>query len=208
MHTTRIVFSGSGGQGLITAAIILGEAAAIHEGLNAVQTQVYGPEARGGATRADVVISDKPIRYPKVLNPHLLVCLTQEAYHKYAGIVRPGGFLLSESSLVSTAKKIDARQIALPMLAAVREHIGKSVVLNICMLGALAGLTEVVRPESLLAAIKERFPSRFMAQNQEAFELGRKLALELAESYCVRPPNELPLDAPGPSRKALVNEQK
>ncbi len=73
MDTRRIVFSGSGGQGVITAAIILGEAAVIYEGLNAVQTQSYGPEARGGATKADVVISEEPIRYPKVIRPHILV---------------------------------------------------------------------------------------------------------------------------------------
>ena len=73
MDTTGIVLSGSGGQGVITAAIILGEAAAIYEDLNAVQTQSYGPEARGGATRSDVVISEEPIHYPKVISPHFLV---------------------------------------------------------------------------------------------------------------------------------------
>ena len=75
----RIVFSGSGGQGIITAAIILAEAAALYENLNAVQTQSYGPEARGGATRADVIISKEPIHHPKVINPHILICLTQIA---------------------------------------------------------------------------------------------------------------------------------
>ena len=88
----RIVFSGSGGQGVITAAIILAEAAAVYEtNLNAVQTQSYGPEARGGDTRADVIISEAPIHHPKVINPNILICLTQTAYNKYAGILRPGG---------------------------------------------------------------------------------------------------------------------
>lgn len=176
MSTTRMVFSGSGGQGVITAAIILGEASGIFEGLNVVQTQVYGPEARGGASRADLVISDEPIRYPKVINPQVLICLTQEAYNKYAGIVRPGGILIVEASLVQVAKKIDARQIELPMLEAVQKKIGKPVVFNICMLGALVSLTKVVRPESVFKAIENRIAPRFLAMNQEAFELGQELA--------------------------------
>ena len=98
MDTNRIVLSGSGGQGVITAAIILAEAAVLHEGLDAVQTQVYGPEARGGATRADVIISTKPIHYPKVVNPNILVCLTQEAYNRFSGIIWPGGLLLTGSA--------------------------------------------------------------------------------------------------------------
>ena len=77
MARTRIIFSGSGGQGVITASIILAEAAALHEGLNAVQAQSYGPEARGGATRADVILSEEEIRFPKVTQPNILICLTQ-----------------------------------------------------------------------------------------------------------------------------------
>jgi 2-oxoglutarate ferredoxin oxidoreductase subunit gamma len=188
MSTTRMVFSGSGGQGVITAAIILGEAAGIFEGLNAVQTQVYGPEARGGASRADLVISDEPIRYPKVINPQVLVCLTQEAYNKYAGIVRPGGVLLVEASLVQTAKKIDARQIELPMLEAVQEKIGKPVVFNICMLGALVALTKVARSESVLKAIAQRIAPRFLDMNQQAFKLGHDLARDVkSPSFAIMP---------------------
>ena len=83
MERCRMVFSGSGGQGVITAAIILAEAAVLHDNLTAVQSQAYGPEARGGATRSDVIISDTIINYPKVIQPNVLVCLTQEAYNKF-----------------------------------------------------------------------------------------------------------------------------
>ncbi len=79
----RLVFSGSGGQGVITASIILGEAAVFHEGWNAVQTQSYGPEARGGTARADLILSPEPINFPKVAQPNILVCLTQEAYDRW-----------------------------------------------------------------------------------------------------------------------------
>ena len=86
-----MVFSGSGGQGVITAAIILAEAAVLHENLIAVQSQSYGPEARGGATRSDVIIADSPIHFPKVLQPNVLVCLTQQSYANYFSLLRPGG---------------------------------------------------------------------------------------------------------------------
>jgi 2-oxoglutarate ferredoxin oxidoreductase subunit gamma len=178
METSRIVFTGSGGQGIITVAIILGEAAAIFEGRNAVQTQSYGPEARGGASRADLVISDGPIRYPKVINPHSLVCLTQEAYHRYANIVRPGGLLLSDSRFVTVSPRVDARQVSLPMYERVLETLGKAISFNICVLGALVGLTRVVQTESLAKAIDARVPPETRATNQEALNIGLGLAEE------------------------------
>lgn len=174
----RIVFSGSGGQGVITAAIILAETAALYENLNAVQTQSYGPEARGGATRADVIISETPIRHPKVINPHILVCLTQTAYNKNAGIVRPGGLMLTDKKYVKIDHKVDARQVELDMYLAVMEKIAKPIVYNICMLGALIGLTDLVKPESILKVLKEKIGSEFMAMNQKALEIGLELARE------------------------------
>jgi len=173
----RIVFSGSGGQGVITAAIILAEAAALYENLNAVQTQSYGPEARGGATRADVIISKAPIRHPKVINPHILICLTQIAYNKNAGIVRPGGLMLTDPKYVAIDYRLDARQVELNMYRAVMDEIGNPIVFNICMLGALIQLTGLVRPESILKVLKEKkIGSEFMAMNQKALEIGLKLA--------------------------------
>ncbi len=172
---TRIVFSGSGGQGVITAAIILAEAAVIHEGLNAVQTQSYGPEARGGATRADIIISKHPVRHPKVINPHQLVCLTQEAYNKFSHIVRPGGILITDSGLVKSAKKVDARQVELPIYAKVMEKIGKPIVFNICMLGAFVEITGIVRGESVIKVLSEKIPSGFIDLNKKAFKLGSEL---------------------------------
>jgi 2-oxoglutarate ferredoxin oxidoreductase subunit gamma len=172
----RIVFSGSGGQGVITAAIILAEAAALYENLNAVQTQSYGPEARGGATRADIIISEAPIRNPKVINPHILICLTQEAYNKNAGIVRPGGLMLTDKKYVKVDYKVDARQVELDMYQTVMTKIGKPIVFNICMLGALIELTGLVKQDSILAVLKEKIAPDFMTMNQEALETGIQLA--------------------------------
>ncbi len=172
----RIVFSGSGGQGVITAAIILAEAAALYENLNAVQTQSYGPEARGGATRADVIISEAPIHHPKVIKPHILICLTQVAYNKNAGIVRPGGLMLTDKKFVKIDYNVDARQVELDMYRAVMEKIGKPIVFNICMLGALIELTGLVKPASIMEVLKEKIPKDFMLMNEEALKTGIQLA--------------------------------
>ena len=172
MEKCRLVFSGSGGQGVITAAIILAEAAVLHDGLIATQSQAYGPEARGGATRSDVIISDSEIYFPKVNQPNVLVCLTDKAYHKFFPIIRPGGTLLTDSRYVHLERKVDARQIELPMYQTVMEKIGKPLVFNICMLGALIGLTDLVRTESIMKVLEARMISSFLEINRQALELG------------------------------------
>ena len=170
-----MVFSGSGGQGVITAAIILAEAAVLYDNLVAVQSQSYGPEARGGATRSDVIIDDTEIHFPKVFQPNVLVCLTQQAYNKFSSIIRPGGFLITDTRFVATERKVDARQAPLPMYDSVMEKIGKPIVFNICMLGAVIGLTGIVKSESVLKVLQSRIPSGFLKINQEALQLGLAL---------------------------------
>ena len=170
-----MVFSGSGGQGVITAAIILAEAAVLHEKLVAVQSQSYGPEARGGATRSDVIIADSPILFPKVIQPNVLVCLTQQAYANYYSILRPGGLLVTDSHYVKLDKKVDARQVELPLYETVMEKIGQPIVFNICMLGAVIGLTKLIRPESIMKVLEEQMNPRFLEMNRQALDLGLKL---------------------------------
>jgi len=178
MERTRMVFSGSGGQGVITAAIILAEAAVIYENLNAVQSQSYGAAARGGSTRSDVIISDSTIHFPKVIQPNVLVCLTQEAYNSYYPIIRPGGLLITDTRFVKTEKKVDARQIELSMYRRVIDEIGKPIVFNICTLGAVVRLTELVKPESIMKVLENRIPAGFLDMNRKALEIG----LELGEA--------------------------
>ncbi len=175
MSKTRLVFSGSGGQGVITAAIILAEAAVIHDGGNATQSQSYGAAARGGSTRSDIIISDDEIDFPEVEQPNILVCLTQDAYNSYSNIIRPGGILLTDSKFVETVRKVDAKRIELPMYEQVMATIKKPVVYNICMLGALIGITELIRPASILQVLSNRIPADFLAMNQRAFDIGLAL---------------------------------
>ena len=181
MERTRLVFSGSGGQGVITAAIILANEAVLFENKNAIQSQSYGAAARGGATRTDIIIDDSEIFFPKVIQPNILVSLTQESYNKFAPIIRPGGLLLVDSKYVSIQKKVDARHITLPLFDTVMKEIGKPIVFNICMLGALIGISNLVKPASILKVLETTIPEDFMAMNKKALDLG--LAMGKKERY-------------------------
>ena len=178
MERCRMVFSGSGGQGVITATIILAEAAVLHENLNAVQSQSYGAAARGGATRSDVIISDSIIDYPKVIQPNVLVCLTQEAYNKFYRIIRPGGLLITDTRYVETQKKVDAQQRELQMFQNVMDKIGKPIVFNICMLGAVIELVDLIAPEAIMKVLAKRIPKDFLDLNRQALDLGLELGRE------------------------------
>ena len=160
---------------MITAAIILAQAAVLYENLVAVQAQSYGPEARGGATRSDVIIADSPIYFPKVTQPNILVCLTQQAYAGYSSIIRPGGILLADSHYVKTEKKVEARQLNLPMYETIMEKIGRPIVFNICMLGTLIGITKLLRPESIMKVLEKQIPPGFLDMNRQALDIGLKL---------------------------------
>ncbi len=175
MERTRLVFSGSGGQGVITAAIILANAAVLFDNKNAIQSQSYGAAARGGATRTDIIINDSEIFFPKVIQPNILVSLTQESYNKFAPIIRPGGLLLVDSKYVDIQKKVDAKHITLPMFDTVMKEIGKPIVFNICMLGALIGISNLVKPASILKVLETTIPEDFMEMNKKALELGMEM---------------------------------
>ena len=181
MEKYRFLLSGSGGQGVITMAILLAEAAVLYEGLTAVQSQAYGPEARGGATRSDVIVSDGPIYFPKVTQPNILVALNQASFIKYQSPIRPGGILITDSHLVNVAGKLDVRHVPLPMHDAVLEELGRVQAFNICALGALAALTGVVRLTSLEQCLAKRFPSAFHENNLRALHLGEKLVRDRRE---------------------------
>lgn len=172
MKHIRLVFSGSGGQGVITAAIILAEAAVIYSGKNATQTQAYGAAARGGSTRSDIIISEEKINYPGVIQPNVLMTLTQDAYSSFSSIIRPGGLLLSDPRFVETTRKVDAKQLELPMYEQVMDKVGKPIVYNICTLGALIGITQILEPETVLQVLEQRIPKDFQEMNMRAFDLG------------------------------------
>lgn len=180
MERCRIIFSGSGGQGIVTAARILAEASALHEGLNAVQYQAYDPAVRGGTSRSDVIISDTDILFPMVTQPNVLVCLIQEAYNKFSGLIRPDGLLLTDSHYVKQEEKVDARQVELDLYRNVIDKIGNPIVYNVCVLGSLISLIQIVKRESIIKVLESHIPADFLDLNKQALDLG----IRLAEIHC------------------------
>ena len=178
---SRFLLSGSGGQGVITMAILLAEAAVKYEGLVAVQSQSYGPEARGGATRSDVILSHKAIYYPKVEQPNILVALTDAACVKYLPLIRPGGLCIYDTELVHPGRKVEAQFKGLPLWGAVRERLGSAVSYNVAVLGALVTLTGAVRIGSIEMVLAERFPAAHHEGNLRALHLGVELAEPLLD---------------------------
>ena len=177
----EIRLSGTGGQGLILAGIILGEAAGIHENLFATQKQSYGPEARGGASRSDVIISDREIEDPEIIEPDILLAMSQEACDRYAKRLRKGGILIVDKSLVSLGSvDLDARIYSIDFTRLARSTFNKQVVANIIALGAVIHLLKVVSRESILKILGKRVPSEFLSVNQNALDLGIKLSKEMS----------------------------
>ena len=167
---------GSGGQGMVLGAIILAEAAAIFEGKNATQSQSYGPEARGGSSKSDVVLSEGEILYPKATSLDVLLAMTQESCDKYSCDLRSGGLLIVDEDFVTSVPEIDGRVVKLPIVRLATESVGKRVVANIVALGALVELTGVVSEESLRKAVLDKVPKGTEELNSRALQVGIKAA--------------------------------
>lgn len=173
----QIRLSGAGGQGLITAGVILAEAA-LREGKEVVQTQMYGPSARLGASRSEVIISDHEIAYPEVTDLDLLLCLSQDAFDKYVPRASADTRILVDATRV----RFDAADYdhlfhiwEMPITEAA-EELGNKVVANVVALGVLNGKEQIVDAESLRAAVQRRVPDRFQALNEKALDKGQEMA--------------------------------
>lgn len=174
----EIRLGGTGGQGLITAAIIFAEAA-IKAGKNVVQTQSYGPEARGGASKAEVVISNKQIAFPKVRNADILLVMSQEAADKYGKQVAEGAIIISDSTLVQKVPYSKATHVPIPITMMAKERLGKEIVANIVALGVVAGLSGIIARSDAFYAISKRLPAGTESLNKKAFDLGWKIAQQI-----------------------------
>lgn len=174
----EIRFSGAGGQGLILAGIIMGEAASIYDGKQAVQSQSYGPEARGGASKSEVIISDEPIDFPKATAVDALLALTQEACDKYSKDLKEGGILLVDSDLVKKPPKGKFTLVRFPIINTAKNEVGRTIVANIVALGAMVALTGIVSRDSAEKAVLSRVPAAFTDLNRKAFRAGYDKALQ------------------------------
>jgi 2-oxoglutarate ferredoxin oxidoreductase subunit gamma len=168
----EIRFSGSGGQGLITAGIIMAEAASIIEGKHAVQSQSYGPEARGGASKSEVIISDGPIDYPKATIVDACLAMTQESADKYASGIKDGGVLLLDSEFVKREPQGNFRIVKFPIMRTAKEDLGREIVANVVALGAMVALTGAVSREAGEQAVLSKVPEAFIELNKKAYNLG------------------------------------
>lgn len=173
----EIRFSGFGGQGLITAAVVLAEAVGVFDGKYVCQTQSYGPEARGGKSKAEVVISTRPIDYPKARRLDLLLVMNQAACDAYFRDLGPEGLLVADSSLVEQLPT--SRCVALPFTALAREGLGLEMVANMVALGAVGLICGQVLSTSLEKALQARMPSAMLEINLRALHCGMDEAAKI-----------------------------
>ncbi|HYE24035.1 MAG TPA: 2-oxoacid:acceptor oxidoreductase family protein [Clostridia bacterium] len=179
---TEIRIAGFGGQGVILSAIVVGKAASIVEGGYSTMTQNFGPEARGGACSAQVILSDEPVLYPYVTHPDVLVVMSQEAYNKFAPELKPGGLMLIEQELVRVQDiPANTKVYGIPATR-LAEELGKKMVLNIVMVGFFGAITGLLSREALRKAVEDSVPEAFRALNGKAFDQGYDYGLKHLES--------------------------
>lgn len=182
----EIRMSGAGGQGLVLGGLILAEAAAIYEGKNATQSQSYGPESRGGASKSEVIIATGEIDYPKATHIDLLLVLTQKAAEKYISDIPKGSAIIYDLDLVeeSAIPKEGYKIVKAPIVRLAKEKAGKELVANIVALGLIRELTNIVEEKSLEEAVLSRVPKGTEELNKKALQIGKEAAHEYAPDLC------------------------
>jgi len=177
-NLTEIRVAGFGGQGVILSAVVIGKAACIYENGFSTMTQAFGPEARGGACSAQVILSDEPVLYPYVTRPEVLVVMSQEAYSLFTPQIKNDGLLLVEQDLVRVdALPAGVRVYSIPATR-LAEELGKRMVLNIVMVGFFGAVSGLLKPESLRDAIADSVPKAFIDLNLKAFDKGYEYGLK------------------------------
>jgi 2-oxoglutarate ferredoxin oxidoreductase subunit gamma len=177
MRVTEIRIAGFGGQGVILSAVVLGKAASIYENGFATMTQNFGPEARGGACSAQLVVSDAPVLYPYVTQPDIMVILSQEAYNRFANELRPGGTLIIEEDLVRVSNLNRDKMVFSIPATRFAEELGKRMVLNSVMVGFFTAVTTLLSAEAVRKAVADSVPPSFRELNLKAFEKGYEYGL-------------------------------
>jgi len=177
---TEIRFAGFGGQGIIKSGIITAAAASIHGGRNAVQTQSYGPESRGGACKSEVVISEEDIDFPKVVEPDILVVMSQHAYNDYIDDIKTDGTVILDPDMIPKEKELKSVKLFKVPATKIAEELGRRIVANIVMLGAFVAITGVLNESFLKESIKENVPKGTEELNLTAFDKGYEYGKKLS----------------------------
>jgi 2-oxoglutarate ferredoxin oxidoreductase subunit gamma len=192
---TEIRIAGFGGQGVILAATVIGKAAAIFQGAYATMTQSFGPEARGGSSSAQVILSDTPILYPYITQPDMLVVMSQEAYMRFASELKPGGILITEQELVAVDRIPEGARVFAVPATRLAEELGRRVVLNIVMVGFFCAVTGLLDPEAVRKAVADSVPPAMRKLDLEAFDKGFEYGKNLkANGQCEGEP-VLPMES-------------
>jgi 2-oxoglutarate ferredoxin oxidoreductase subunit gamma len=178
---TEIRIGGFGGQGVILAAAVIGKAAAIFQGGYATMTQSFGPEARGGSSSAQVILSTEPILYPYVAQPDVLVVMSQAAYTCFTPQLKPGGILITEQEMVRVDKYPNGVRVYGVPATRLAEELGRKVVLNIVMVGFFGAVTNLLEPDALRKAVADSVPPAMQKLNLQAFDKGFEYGSELIE---------------------------
>jgi 2-oxoglutarate ferredoxin oxidoreductase subunit gamma len=170
--------SGYGGQGIIRSGLIIGKATSLYEEKNSTLTQSFGPEARGSACSAQLVISDERVLYPYITKPKVLISMSQEAYNKFVPNLAEGGTLIIDDDLVKPGEvRKDVRLYSIPATR-FAEELGARIAANICMIGFFTAVTEIASPDSMKKALHGLVPSRYMDLNLRAFDKGYEYGKE------------------------------
>lgn len=172
MAVTEIKFGGFGGQGVILAGMIVGKAAALFDHKEATLTQAFGPEARGSACSAQVVVSDQRILYPYVTRPGVMMLMSQDAFNRFAPELAPGGTLVIEEDLVKPEPLAAGATVFRAPATRIAEELGRRMVLNIVMVGFFAAVTKILSPEAIRNAVKDSVPKGTIDLNLKAFDRG------------------------------------
>ena len=183
----EIRVAGFGGQGIVLSAVILGKAASIYMGKQSAVMQSYGPESRGGACSGAVVVDDEPVDYPYATQPDILLFLSKEAYHKYHKSIKPGGLMLIDEDLVVLSGDDKAVIYKIPATR-MAEKLGKKIVANIIMLGALSGVSDMISYKAIKESVLSLVPSRTREINEKAVETGYEYGKKLKETMEVAAP--------------------
>jgi 2-oxoglutarate ferredoxin oxidoreductase subunit gamma len=192
MQLTELRIAGFGGQGVILSTIILGKAASIHQGAFATMTQNFGPEARGGACSAQLLLSDQPIHYPYVTQPDILIVMSQEAFSRFAPELREGGTLIVEQDLVRVTDLPHSTKVYSCPATRLAEELGKRMVLNAVMVGFFTAVTGLLDTDAVRKAVSDSVPSNFRDLNLKAFEKGFEYGVTSLEEKAAAQEEETP----------------
>jgi 2-oxoglutarate ferredoxin oxidoreductase subunit gamma len=187
MRLTEIRIAGFGGQGVILSAIVLGKAASIYENGFATMTQNFGPEARGGACSAQLIVSDTPVLYPYTTQPDIMVIMSQEAYNRFANDLKPGGMLIIEEDLVRVSNRNRDKTVYSIPATRFAEELGKRMVLNAVMVGFFTAVTQLLGADAVRKAVADSMPPSFRELNLKAFEKGYEYGITELSTSPARP---------------------